>query len=709
MPPRHQHHRLPRLRPYMVLLLLCLAAYWPLTFSVFSVKNDAIHYFLPFRYQVSNAIQHGELPFWSPYLYLGYPLLGDMQSGAWNPFVWLISLFSTYNIYLFHLEYLLYIFIAGLGMYRLCRLFTPQQSLALLMAAAYMCCGYTMGSGQFINWIASAAFVPLVLEQYYRMLRDRRIIHALGTAVFIWLLLVCGYPADLVYTAYILAAMAVTGFVVSRRKGLRWQRWAGLHALTLLLAAGLCAPALLAFADLLPYYERGAGATYEQAVQNAYELKNAVSLLAPWTVTAPQFTSGTDLTGRNLFIGIVPLLLLLLSCFGPWKRSQIFAAGLLLFSFLFMLGEGYGLRFLTYQIFPGMSGFRHPSHFRLYVIIAALVMGVHAAAHGERKRLGQVTLGLLLICLVAALAAGSTHFLQWLQEIPFSTNGALVKAWLDKVAPASLTTAACLLQAVFLLAIFLLRKKRLILTVITGILNLLVFQALFPASFVGKTPPAVIHKVMRERIAEDRGLRLHTTVAQNSADAFRNFDTAGLSYFYNGRIGLSPVTNSPSFLSRQEAFLNHSFLYTEVASHPPMYLAHRFRDLRDTATLQPCVFLYREKEKAVPVDACRATGGIAKFRGGYNSFHATVEADTAMLLQLTQNYHHGWEATVDGKEVPVRLSNLAFMSIEVPGGTHQISWQFRPYMIYFAAVMAAITAISMLLYFLYHLTRRTHV
>src|SRR5215207_8141655 len=89
---------------YLFLLSLCLLTFWPISLGLFSVKNDAIHYFLPFRYQISEAIRNGEWPFWSPYIYLGYPIAGDMQSGAWNPVVWFFSLLGRYDLTLFHVE-----------------------------------------------------------------------------------------------------------------------------------------------------------------------------------------------------------------------------------------------------------------------------------------------------------------------------------------------------------------------------------------------------------------------------------------------------------------------------------------------------------------------------------------------------------------------------------------------------------------------------
>src|SRR5687768_13370870 len=147
---------------YFLLLVICLLAYWPITFGFFSVKNDAIHYFLPYRFQISETIRNGELPFWNPYIYQGYPVYGDMQSGAWNPVVWFFSLFGRYDITIFHFENLLYIFTGSFGMYKLANWFSKDANTSFLVSVAYMLSGFMLG-GQLINWLAAAAFIPFVI------------------------------------------------------------------------------------------------------------------------------------------------------------------------------------------------------------------------------------------------------------------------------------------------------------------------------------------------------------------------------------------------------------------------------------------------------------------------------------------------------------------------------------------------------------------
>ena len=188
---------------YFLLLVLCLLTFWPLTFGIFSVKNDAIHYFLPFRFQISEAIQNGEWSFWSPYVYLGYPIHGDMQSGAWNPVVWLISVFTRYDVTVFHFETMFYIFLAGVGMYKLINQLYRHSQTALLIAASYMLSGF-MVNGQLINWLAAAAFLPFVIHYYLIASRELTLMAAIKTGIALFFLFTAGYPSFFIITGYIL-------------------------------------------------------------------------------------------------------------------------------------------------------------------------------------------------------------------------------------------------------------------------------------------------------------------------------------------------------------------------------------------------------------------------------------------------------------------------------------------------------------------------
>ena len=73
----------------LVLLLTVLLCYWtPLTSPHASIQWDAADEFQPGQAYLSDELHAGRLPFWTPYLFSGFPFLADPQVGAWYPLNW---------------------------------------------------------------------------------------------------------------------------------------------------------------------------------------------------------------------------------------------------------------------------------------------------------------------------------------------------------------------------------------------------------------------------------------------------------------------------------------------------------------------------------------------------------------------------------------------------------------------------------------------
>ena len=202
----------------LLFFVIAMVSFWPISLHIFSLKNDALNYFLPIRRLVSESYSHNTLPLWTPYLNLGFPLHGDMQSGAWNPFVQIFSLFGPYTLYTLQLETLLYIFLSGVGMFFLLKHFTIHPYANVIVSVAYMLSGYNIDSCQFPNWIASTALLPFVFLFYYRCLTEKTIRSGIFTGFFLFLFFSCAYPADFIITIYLLATMLLVYVVHILRK-----------------------------------------------------------------------------------------------------------------------------------------------------------------------------------------------------------------------------------------------------------------------------------------------------------------------------------------------------------------------------------------------------------------------------------------------------------------------------------------------------------
>ncbi len=68
----------------------------------------------------------------------------------------------------------------------------------------------------------------------------------------------------------------------------------------------------------------------------------------------------------------------------------------------------------------------------------------------------------------------------------------------------------------------------------------------------------------------------------------------------------------------------------------------------------------------------------------------TIEADAPRpgRLVLLDTFYPGWQATVDGRRVPIAATNAAFRSVPVPAGRHEVRFEYRPASVRWGAVIS---------------------
>lgn len=707
------------LKHYLLLLLLCILAYWPLSFGIFSVKNDAIHYFLPYRFHISEALRNGEWPLWSPYLYNGNPIMGDMQSGAWNPVVWIFSLFGRYDLTLFHIENLLYIFIGGVGMYKLSFRLSEHGNTALLTACTYMLSGFMLG-GQLINWLAAAAFLPFVLHYYLLSLRHRSMMSAVKTGGALYLLFTAGYPSFFILTGYLLFILFIITLIAAERTGRKpVLQLLPAQLVILLVFAGLSLPAILAYADLLPFYERGTGTSYAMAASNAFDPQHFLTMLYPASIRANDIVSGTDVTCRNIYTGLLPLLLLV-AVPPRMNRRNVLLLLLALFSILFSMGSATPVREWCYQLVPLMDTFRHPSQMRLFFILALLLLALPGIKKilsaglvpAETKRLKWVLWGCTGIALASLIIAfPASAIFSKLQQQGAGGISSLIKKIIETVTLADTIVLSSLIQLFFLglaLARFSKFLKSFTWIIAWQVVNLfLMAQLVLPASFVSQVSPKEINAVIHASPAGFPGEGLQYTLAVNSKDAFAKFAVSGLDYFYTKKPGISKVTNSPAFLSQTDRFIQTMRLYDYVASQPVVYLADSLLAMKDTSLLpatNKCRYAFTEKNPGS--SACTETDRATVIKLSALQWQIRTNTADSSLLVLTQNAYPHWQVTVDGIHTTPIITNLSFMGVPVPGGTHTVEFRFNPVWIKRAIIIQLVFIVLLLgVCILYHFKR----
>ena len=151
------------LNEYIFLLLILIAGLWPLVTMKASLKWDALDLYLPWKNFACECLSNGILPFWSPFINGGFPQMGD--PGTWYPISWLIGLVNKYNIYSLHFEFLLHLYIAAIGAYKLSMISWFPKKIALFYGSFIYVLRFFVSNAQHIGWLVGAAWLPFII--YY--------------------------------------------------------------------------------------------------------------------------------------------------------------------------------------------------------------------------------------------------------------------------------------------------------------------------------------------------------------------------------------------------------------------------------------------------------------------------------------------------------------------------------------------------------------
>lgn len=665
-----QRIKFPNGKYYLSIILIAVIIYWPLSFTVFSLKNDAISYFLPWRYHISEAIQNGYFPFWSPYLYTGLPLHADIQSGVWNPVVLTISCFTQYNMNVLQWETLFYIITGGVGAFYLCRFFGFHQKVCLLISIAYICSGFIIDSASFIPWISSAAYLPFVFASYLKTIKTPDLSNALQFGITLFLLFTAGYPSYFIVTGYILLFLTIGQLVnhAYNRQGKLTIKIATYLSISLFLFILFSLPALISFIDFFPYYERGHGLKLEETQINPFHIKNTLSFLFP--SASYKLDTGNDISSRNSYFGIIPLIFIVYSFFHKWSITQKTIICTVAILLLFSLGKATPVREFSYHFLPLMNSFRHPGTVRIFTILGLLLLaGFGINKYFQQPDISQVQkitltfIAVYFICILILLLF--TNTITHIQSL-FSLRSP--KAIVDKLSWADWMLIGAALQLFFLTILFYTIKHSNAIY-IAGIINVAVFGWMaMPYTFASQHRSAEVNAFLQSFPKGYLQLPLKERT-QDSVDDREAVTVYGYKNFYEKHISIQDYIITPTINNSYYDFLADTALRKFIRSHP-------FAFTHETAKIELLYF--------TP-----------------NSFLFKVIKNTAGDFYLTQQYNHNWKVFINGNLAKVERDHKAFMKVSVPSGTSIVRFIYRPTLIIFAAFLSIFTLISSTLFIVY--------
>ena len=704
---------------YLFIIVLALLAYWPVSFMLFSVKNDAINYFLAMRYNTSEAIQSGHFPLWSPYINLGYPLHGDMQSGTWNPVVLVMSLVRKYDIYWLQLETIITVIIAGLSFYKLLSHFQLNRVVLLAGSTAYMLNGYITDAGQFLNWLYAAAYLPLVVLYAIRSFEKFSARDAFLLGVSFSLMLLSAYPADFILLGYLLLAyFLLTVFRFKKEAGIiksvsRCLKPALIAAVSFTL---ICLPAILSYLPFLASIRRGNGVELDVALSNSMSPVNFISVLTPWPTLRLNWEQFTDPLIRNSYMGLIPLVFLIVFFSKKSKKSfvQYFFTGTLIFFILFSLGKAGGIRVLSYYTLPLMDSFRHPANAKLFFLFAAQLLSFLALDKFLKdpvplqpavRRI--VNILLVITGLLVIIGFFKTQIFQLAGKLHLTQGRLALKTLFDSIHFYDFLFLNALLA--FLTLIILRRTlnknrlQRLLLPLLCAEM-MLAAQLMLPLTYFKTTSPHTVQNILNEQPEGYPAPDGTTSIRELSADGMNYFNEIGCLNTFNKKPGRSDYIITPANLSWQLDFWEDTAFRKKIIEYPFYYTADTIYSVADKKEFISDTLLRKAALADLRLFAPTQITGNQKATTVIDSFgpdHIRFKVKSAGpgFLVLLQNHYPNWVARINGRKTQIIPTNHAFMGVPVTAGEQTVEFHYEATGMLYMAMGSLLFTLAGLVYF----------
>ena len=471
-------------------------------------------------------------------------------------------------------------------------------------------------------------------------------------------------------------------------------------ALWLRVALAKLAGLMLAGVQLLPTIEslghaarRSAGASFTDS--GSLHPLNLVQLIAPYLFAHRVFGQNThELT---VYLGAVPLMLVLWVWIdrrnlSPWRKPAAAAALLAFFGLLLAFGV-YGQVYRLQHWLPLVGNFRFPCRYSLLFTLAMAVLAAigfvllrSRQMHREKIALSRTVplwsvAGLSLLSAIVGLTMRDRSYFAGPGGIlagPILIAGAALlvtlaaRGWRFAMAAMVLLTAVDL--GYYGLSDGAYAQARSLRQFLAGVarpptrfdgrvlLDLVRYDESLPHAGDEITMLGYSRADGYAGLAPAKQLDDHQVAALRVADVAwvqRNESTAGI-------VGLEREPNESRWLAVPFPLARVRLVSQARTSHDPA---------RDVTAIEPETLALVESPLSLPPGPPGYTFLVSDLPG---RLKIQVDCPASRLLVISESYHPGWQATIDGRPERLLRVNGDFLGCVVPGGKHEVGLAFRP-------------------------------
>ena len=681
---------------FFAALFLGVLAY-PLLAGEIYVFNDFANHSLPRRDFYQRCLLNGDSPVWMPTICCGYYAHAEGETGMFHPIHWLLYRFLPLDA-AFNLEFLWSYPFMFAGLYLFLRRWRLARAPSLFGAFSFTYSGYCLLHGIHLNLLQVTAHTPWLLLAIDRLLEpastnNRRwrpwaaitllttsqLLLGFPQSVYLSLIAECLYVVLVLWTRRPDGVVASIGLVVSAK------------LLALLVSGVQVLPSL----DLMRSSARGATTEAFRMFLSLHPA-NLIQFIGPWFF---QRYVGMNVDGpkhvheAGLYPGAIAVLLTIWVVMRVARREPLPAKGLaigalilLVLSTWLALGRYGGLYGIVSKL-PIISSLRSSCRHIVLVHLSTAVLSaigfaglVQAARTRELVRWRRCWP--LLIPALAGWVVASYLSLALLHKLPLIPGVAPYLASLHEmwIAPIVLSAAAALmLNAV--------RGRA------WALAGLLAFAALdqgFYALRYAATEPPMTLAEYKENITvppTNDGYRIYMMV--DNLHSVRGYDNC-VGYVSDGVIDQKNKYGTGNTTALRIATVHWADArWPKLGQAPewieipnPVPYARLVTDTQVSAAPADDASKVDIGSVALtsePVEIPPAKPGTVKLvQKKPGDIILQTQNDTRQLLTLTESWHSGWRARVDGEDVPIIRVNADFMGCVVSQGSHQVRYQFEP-------------------------------
>lgn len=672
--------------------------------------GDDIHrqyYF--FRVFFQKSIAHGVIPWWNPYIFSGVPFMANAQVSYGYPGNWLyivLPLTRAFPIFM-----MVHILIAMVSMYWMSGLFIRSKIARWAGGIIFGLSGYFFGRivGGQPDVVASAAYMPLVFGLFWRVLTQPSKKNIIWAGLGLGLQMLIGYQINTLYT---LEAVGIALLIqCARTKNFS----AIVPVITVgVIGLGVAAVTILPTAEFISNSIRTFFLPYEWSAQYAHRITDLKTLLDPFAYgdyfsyhgSAPYYHEHAAYIGRvALGLAVFVVLFKLFLLFSVRKKRKktvddtiiwVLIAVSLFGLWMSLAGNApVDLYRLLWKIIPLYRAVRVPSRHLILLVfglasLTAISLGI------IRQRVIQILL--VIVILIELVPFAKMHILT--KPLPQSRHD-----------PELLNILKSDSEPYRMLPNF---------GVWIAPRDSLDFESPMLYDYFSATgyDPSIL-KNYYEAIDAVNGNLPGSSIRQHDVQVpYLNVFSRSVD-FLNIKYVLAPtaydpiagISNDRFTLLRQDNVREYR-LYENKTVMPRFFFVRSIIKLPNRSSVAK-VFIENRADftDAVYIDGSKnmvndvlsncppnEKGTVQIQSYTPNAIQLAVSTPCNGVLTSSEVMYPGWEATIDGKRVNLFEGNLAFRTLLVPKGRHDLVLRYNPEIFIIGGMITLLTATSMMLW-----------